>query len=449
MLSSLWDTLPTHLCAFSRHFQSRTHSQADHAARYLRCLVTTERNFGNIERMNESVGEDDYQGLHHFISSSVWDRFPLMTQIGQELSDLFLSKSGEVSLQLDESAHLKKGKSSVGVGRQYAGLTGKVDNCQVGVYASLVKDTDFCLINSRIYLPKSWTNDPERCKKAGIPLANRSYKTKPQLALEMVKEASEAGIGFDWVGGDSIYGNSPDLIDWLDQTGTKFVLDVSSDRHLYLKEPQLVPPPKSKGRGRPAKHPKIEGTSVSLIDYAEGLDKKQWQQVKIRKTAKGWLKSWVHVVKVWVVPRKTTQIKCRTLILRKLPGRKKELKCSFSNFSIETTSMRKLVWMQGQRHFIEQSFRTAKKELGLSDYQVRKWHAWHRHSAMVMLAMLFIVKQKLVHKIRHPLTSMGDIRKLSQALIEGNHEQYQRRFMQMSKRHRKRKADIDRYYRDG
>ena len=105
--------------------------------------------------------------------------------------------------------------------------------------------------------------------------------------------------------------------------------------------------------------------------------------------------------------------------------------------------------MQGQRHFIQQSVRAAKKELGLSDYQVRKWYAWHRHSAMVMLAMLFIVKQKVIHKIHHPLTSIADIRKLSQAIIEGNNKEYKRRFSQMIKRHWNRKTDIDRYYRDG
>ena len=123
--------------------------------------------------MNEAVGEDDYQGLHHFISSSVWDRFPLMSQIGKEVSDLFQSQSKSVSLHLDESAHLKKGKSSVGVGRQYAGLTGKVDNCPVGVYASLVRNNDFCLINSKIYLPESWTSDAKRCEKAGTPVEKR------------------------------------------------------------------------------------------------------------------------------------------------------------------------------------------------------------------------------------------------------------------------------------
>jgi SRSO17 transposase len=89
---------------------------------------------------------------------------------------------------IDESAHLKKGVQSVGVAKQYAGVVGKVENCQVGVYASIVNGTRATIVNARLYLPKSWTNDTARCEKAKIPKAKRLYKTKPQLALEMIDQ---------------------------------------------------------------------------------------------------------------------------------------------------------------------------------------------------------------------------------------------------------------------
>ncbi len=446
LLSLVCEDLSKHLHPYQQHFKSRTHSQTFHAQQYLAGLIKTERRSRNIECMHQTTGTGDYQALHHFVSGSVWDPFPLMRQVAEETADLFASPQGGVSLQIDESGHMKKGKASVGVARQYAGVSGKVGNCQIGVYASLVHKEDFSLINSRIYLPKEWTSDPARCEKAGIPPEQCSFKTKPQLALEMVWEAYRQGLIFDWVGGDSVYGNSPELIDGLEQMGLKFVLDVNGDKHVYLQEPDLLPPEPSSGRGRPNTAHKIEGQSICVLDYAQSLNKSQWELVKIRKTPKGWLKAWCHVVRVWVVPRKTTKIQARTLILRKVPGRKKGFKYSLTNFDLATTTLKKLVWMQGQRHFIEQAFRVAKHELGMSDYQVRKWEAWYKHTTMVMLAMLFMVKQKRIHQVVSPLTSLPDIRKLSQAMIDGDTEEYQKQLKYMTKRHQRRRADIRRHY---
>ncbi|CAK0766019.1 hypothetical protein CCP4SC76_4470009 [Gammaproteobacteria bacterium] len=107
----------------------------------------------------------------------------------------------DVGYKIDESAHLKKGNNSVGVSRQYAGVAGKVDNCQVGVYASLAWKSHSSLINCRLYLPESWTNDTDRCEKAG-PSEARFFKTKLALALDMIKADMAAGVEFGWVGGD-------------------------------------------------------------------------------------------------------------------------------------------------------------------------------------------------------------------------------------------------------
>lgn len=442
------EDLAKHLQRYQRYFKSKTHSQLSRAQQYIAGLIKTERRSRNIMCMDQTTGTGDYQALHHFVSDSVWNPFPLMRELAQETANLFACPQGGTSLQIDESGHMKKGKSSVGVARQYAGVSGKVGNCQVGVYTSLVQKEDFCLINSRIYLPKEWTSDPFRCDKAAIPEDQRSFRTKPQLALEMVREAHLQGLQFDWVGGDSVYGNSNELVNGLENMGLKFVLDVSGDKHIYLQKPTLLPPKSSAGRGRPHTAHKIQGEPVSVLGYARSLKKQQWQLVKIRKTPKGWLKAWCHVVRVWVVPRKTTIIQSRTLILRKVPGRKKGYKYSLTNYDLSSTSLPKLVWMQGQRHFIEQAFKVAKHELGMSDYQVRKWEAWYKHTAMVMLAMLFMVKQKRLHQVIFPLTSLPDMRKLSQAMIDGDQNEYQRQIKFMTQRHQRRKTDMRRYYSD-
>jgi len=106
---------------------------------------------------------------------------------------------------VDESSHLKKGDKSVGVSRQYAGVIGKVDNSQVGVYASLVNDKAATIINERIFLPKTWTEDTVRCNEAKIPKEHQVYKTKPALALEMIKQDMARGVDFDWIGGDGCF----------------------------------------------------------------------------------------------------------------------------------------------------------------------------------------------------------------------------------------------------
>jgi SRSO17 transposase len=130
-----------------------------------------------------------------------------------------LTVEGRTGLLIDESSHRKKGTKSVGVARQYCGTIGKVDNCQVAVYAGLSKENFYGLVDAALFLPEEWTGDKSRCRKAGIPGECQVHKTKPELALEIVKRQKANGIKFDWVGGDGLYGNAPALLGGLDQMG--------------------------------------------------------------------------------------------------------------------------------------------------------------------------------------------------------------------------------------
>lgn len=131
-----------------------------------------------------------------------------------------------VGLIIDESSHIKKGIESFGVSRQYAGSVGRVDNCQVGVYASLCNYTSATLVHEKLFLPEGWTLDPRRCDKAGMPKDQREFRTKPELALEIIDECVANGVCFDWIGGDGLYGHSGDLTSGLDDRGLFYVLDV-------------------------------------------------------------------------------------------------------------------------------------------------------------------------------------------------------------------------------
>jgi len=170
--------------------------------------------------MQEIVPQSDEQSLQHFISNSPWNDGDVQDQIALEADEL-LGGHEDSSLMIDESGFQKKGKKSVGVARQWNGRQGKVDNCQVGVFAALVSGDKVQPVDKRLYLPKEWTNDTKRCREAGIPPDKIVFKTKPALALEMVAEARKRGMRFKWVGADG-------------SAGTFLPSSITRDSTLYL-----------------------------------------------------------------------------------------------------------------------------------------------------------------------------------------------------------------------
>ncbi|AUB80038.1 hypothetical protein THSYN_03035 [Candidatus Thiodictyon syntrophicum] len=184
--------LSNHLEGYHECFLTKTSDGYELCRGYINGLLKTESGKRNIERLNEEIEMPDnsYQQLQHFITDSPWSSERVMRLVAQNTSDLYADqhdyRSRDVGYIIDESAHLKKGNYSAGVSRQYAGVVGKVDNCQVGVYASLVWQCHSTLVNCRLFLPESWTSNPERCERAGIPPDARAFKTKLELALDMV-----------------------------------------------------------------------------------------------------------------------------------------------------------------------------------------------------------------------------------------------------------------------
>ena len=152
--------------------------------------------------MVERIPDSNYQQLQHFISDSEWDAKAVMKEVARNTNQSLEEIQGEKGLILDESGNEKAGTQSVGVARQYIGNVGKVCNAQVGVYAGLSGRDKISLVGARLYLPVEWTNDAKRCAKVGIPPEEQKYRTKPQLALEIIEELEEA-VEYDWVGGES------------------------------------------------------------------------------------------------------------------------------------------------------------------------------------------------------------------------------------------------------
>ena len=240
-----------------------------------------------------------YDSITYMISKSEWDHRALFNSVACRASDTLNQGTSEVALLIDESSYLKKGQSSVGVDRQYAGCIGKVDNCQILVHTALSSGPFRTLIDSRLYLPESWTDDPVRCEKAKIPEKDyQEYKTKPQIAMESIENQLSIGVKFDWVGGDGLYGDNAELLEKLEQKGIQFLFDVHCNQRIYLNDPEPELP-EYKGRGRYPKHKKAKAEAIEVREYAEGLSDEAWTESLLRPSERGDIKVAWHVKEVW------------------------------------------------------------------------------------------------------------------------------------------------------
>jgi SRSO17 transposase len=396
--------------------------------------------------MAEETGAN-YQNQQQFISDSPWSARALMDQLSIDTNNA-LGDKGHQALSIDESSNGKAGKHSVGVSHQYNGNKGKTDNCQTGVYASLGRGNKVCIIAAKLFLPDEWIGDPTRCAKAGIPKEVIVKKTKIELGLELIREAVDNGVEFGWVNADGLYGNSYAFGKTIEDMGKKFVLDVHKDQMVYLSKPRITVPPKESHRGRKPTRPVADQKPVEVQEYIKTLRSSDFQKVKIRKGTKGWLMAKVYVVSVWVWDNEESQARERTLLIRKAIDKKEELKYCLSNFTTKEKTAQEFAFMQAQRFWIERTFQDNKGELGMSDYQVRKYIAWYHHQALVMLAMLYVIKQRIAHQEDIPLLSVRDVRLQLIAMLKKGGAHIEKEIDKMTHRHRQRLKDIQRYYPD-
>ena len=440
-----------YISSFKSCFRAHHFDNTDTAINYVIGLLKCPKGESNMERMEEEVPDSEYRAYQHFLSNSNWDYKGLQTSLAIDISDT-LDAQKKVNKKptgyiIDESSHLKKGKESVGVSRQYAGVIGKVDNCQVGVYVSLVNTVNACIVNERLFLPKSWTENKVRCDKTEIPKEYQQYKTKPELALDMIKEDIGRGVKFDWIGGDGLYGHNTELCKGIDKLGKFFVMDVHRDERVFQSEPSFSIPTKTKTRGRKPTRLKADKQDVRLDELYKNLTAEQWRLESIRDTVKGRLELYVYKTNVWIWDSKSEKATRRTLIITKTNESKPKVKYSFSNGEIEQYTYKEYAYFVAQRYWVERTFDNAKNELGMSGYQARKWKSWHHHHSLVMLTALFIIKQQLDNQEYVPLLSFKDTRLLLiMQIFDIDIVEEKRRLKQMKVRHQKRKRDIELSY---
>jgi SRSO17 transposase len=422
--------------SYAEHFKSYRRDVSEKARQYASGLMQAGSR-KNIYAISEVVPDTDDRNLQQFITHSKWSAREVLDHVARDADEL-IGDATQGALIIDESGFAKQGKMSVGASRQYLGRLGKVDNGQVAVFGVLAKGRFATAIDTRLYLPKEWTDDVERCNKAGIPQSERVFKTKNQLALEIVEQARRNGVRFGWVGADAGYGSGPDFLFALADAGHTFLIDVHKSFVIYEVDPQ--PKPGSSTKGRKPNGSISEQTSLSVQQFVQSCSTKDWRLYNVRETTRGSLKLRVlrKSVYVWDKQRGKGR-RYELLVTESLDGQ--DRKYSLTN-QRPSTSTRRLCWMQRQRYWVERCFEDGKSQCGMADYQLRLWNAWHHHMALVMMAMLFMLSEKLRMQEQCPLLSCADIERLLAAFLPRRDASPEQVLSHMNRRHEMRRRAI-------
>jgi len=261
----------------------------------------------------------------------------------------------------------------------------------------------------------------------------------------MLRHQIELGVSFDYIGVDALYGADQNFTDTLDKMALPFVGDIRSNQKVFLKEPEIEIPQRKSNKGRRPTKLKADIEPIDVHTYMKSLTRKDWQEIKVRNTAKGKLKGLYHFCTVYIWDEKSYHVSKRLLIIRKSLNQKKpEIKYALGNVSLVQYEKQAIAYMQAQRFFIEHSFKEAKSVLGLDQYQTRKWVAWYHQVALNMLLLLFILKEKLLNFYQMPLLSAWDIHQLL-VVVFASTIQPEDILTLILERHKIRQNDINRY----
>jgi SRSO17 transposase len=326
--------------------------------------------------------DEDRQGFQKFIGQVPWDHQPLLRTLAFDVGKDLGEPDGVIVF--DPSAFPKKGNKSVGVGKQWCGRLGKVENCQVGIYMAYVTRKEHTLVNTRLYLPKDWANDRGRRKEAGVPKSIK-FCTRHQLALEMLSECGR-DLPHTWIAGDDEMGRPSGFRLELRELGERYLLAVPSNTLIRDLD---VPPPEYSGRGPHSKNPFIR-----VDKWCEKLSEDAWTRIDVRDGEKGPLV--IEAVKRRVQARTDTGGTGPDEVLFVTRERQADniYKHDYylSNADADVP-LKEFAGVAKAAHRVEECFERAKGEAGLGDYQGRTWIAWHHHQTLSLLAAWFLNKE--------------------------------------------------------
>jgi SRSO17 transposase len=355
---------------------------------YVRGLLVQQTDRRNAENVAETIAGATPRALQRLLTEAPWPTEPVIDRLQAYLGARLNTPEG--IFVLDESGFPKQGRQSVGVARQYCGALGKVGNCQLGVFLAYVSARGHALVDKRLYLPPPWTDDPARCRAAGVP-AEVGYQSTADLGLAMLRQARATGhLHGHWVAGDDAYGKVPTLRDALDAAGWTYVLDVPQTTPVFTEPTEVVVPPWS-GRGRKPTAPRLAPDAApprSVQAVADDVPPPAWHEVTVAEGAQGPRTYQFVAQRVWESRDGLPGRACWVLLRRNLDG--SEPRYYLSN-APEDTPLLTLAQVAAARWVIETTFETAKGETGLDEYEGRSWAGWHHHITLALLAGAFLL----------------------------------------------------------
>ncbi len=350
----------------------------------------------SIEPIALAVKDGNVRAMQRFVSDAPWDEENMIAKYRNLVNDDLGNPDG--ALIFDESGFIKKGQDSIGVARQYCGTAGKVDNCQVGVFAAYVSEHGYAIVDKRLFIPKKWFTDDyfERRKKCKLP-AGAAFCTKPQLAVEMLDGVvKENVLPFKYVLADSLYGVSPEFIQAVEALPDKtYFVSVPKDTLCWLKRPMAITKQYLWGGKTRTKTVLVDPNSkpISVDELAGNINDYFWYRRKVSEGTKGpivyeYTRRQI-IISAGGLPQQTVW-----LLIRRTLEDEPQYSFFISNASA-STRLKTLVWLSGLRWAIEQCFEETKSELGMDHYEVRKYTGWHHHMLTCMLAHFFLWHLKI------------------------------------------------------
>lgn len=312
----------------------------------------------NCWTIAEHLGHERPGRLQHLLAAARWDADAVRDDLrGYVVEHLAPGDAGQAVLVVDETGDVKKGTKTVGVQRQYTGTAGRIENSQVAVFLAYATPAGCAFLDRALYLPKAWTDEPERAAAAGIP-DEVTFATKPALARTMISRVLDAGVRAGWVTGDEVYGQDPKLRSDLIERGIGYVLAVSRDHRV----------PTGIGKRR-------------AVEIAVRLPKTAWQPLSAGNGAKG------ERIYDWAMTQLTdgTDGPGHHHLLLRRNRRTREL-AFYRAWTPGPVPLARLVHVAGTRWRIEEGFQTAKELAALDQHQVRTWTSWHRWTTLALLA---------------------------------------------------------------
>ena len=348
-------------------------------------------------RMDPLHASARHQSLHHFVAEATWSDEEMLRRVSQWVVPKMDLSRGAFWI-IDDTGFPKKGKHSVGVARQYCGVLGKQDNCQVAVSVSLATEQASVPVAYRLYLPKEWAQDTARRKKAGVPREVK-FATKTQIALQQLETLLAEGAPKYCVLADAGYGVDQAFRQRLTELGLHYVVGITSSVVVWPPGIEPLPPKRYGGKGRPPVVPRRTGLRqpVSVKDLARALPASAFQTISWREGTNETLSGRFAAVRVRHAGGNIGKARLRPeqwLLIEWPAGDADPLKYYLSTLA-EGVALNDLVAQAHMRWRIERDYQDLKQELGLGHYEGRGWRGFHHHATLSIAAYGFLVTERI------------------------------------------------------